>query len=300
MAFIAAALVFIAACTAFIPLGKRNRREKIDISRRLGEDVDVAGESRDSVRESELKKPLLQRIIKPLLANLSRQLINLFPAGVGRNLDLRLQRAGNPGKLTSGEFLVLQLLLAAVFAAAAFFLFGFSPWQTFLAAVPGWYIPSLLLINRAQKRDREIEKSLPDILDLLTVSVEAGLGFDAALVKVAEKANSILAGEFRRVIKEIRMGKSRRDALKDLARRLDSESITSFVGAVVQADQLGISFSRILRLQAEKVRFKRKQRAEEEAMKAPVKMLIPLILFVFPAIFIVLLGPAVLKIMAVF
>ncbi len=298
MASLAATLVFFAACSALFPLWKKNEREKIDLSRRLGETK--AGESLADDREAELKKPFLQRIIRPILTGLSRQLAHIFPAGTGKNLELKLQRAGNPGKLNSSEFMVIQILLAIILAAGAFFLLKFSPWQAVLAALPGWYIPPMLLIRRAQKRQREIEKSLPDILDLLTVSVEAGLSFDAALLKVTEKSNSILAGEFKRVIKEIRMGKSRKDALREMAGRLGSQSMTSLVGGIVQADQLGISFSRVLRLQAEKIRFKRKQRAEEEAMKAPVKMLIPLIFFVFPAIFIVLLGPAVLNIMAVF
>lgn len=296
MPSLAAALVFIAACTALYPLTQRNKREKIDLSLRLG--GAVAEGSMDEVREAELKKPLLQRMTGPVLAGLPRQLIRLFPAEAGKNLELRLQRAGNPGKLTPGEFLALQFLLTAAVAAFAYFVMGLLSWQIILVIVLTWYLPSLALIRRAQKRQREIEKSLPDILDLLTVSVEAGLGFDAALIKVTEKANSALAGEFKRVIREIRMGKSRKDALRDMAGRLGSESIISFVGAVVQADQLGISFSRVLRLQAEKVRFRRKQRAEEEAMKAPVKMLIPLVLFIFPAIFITLLGPAVLNIMA--
>jgi len=161
-------------------------------------------------------------------------------------------------------------------------------------------LPSYFLKTRAAQRAEEIQDNLPDVLDLLTVSVEAGLGFDAALVKVVEKIRGVVSQEFGRVLQEIKMGKPRRDALRDLGGRSGTDDMVSFVGSIIQADQLGVSIGNVLRLQSEQMRQKRRQRAEEKALKAPVKMLIPLILFIFPTIFIVVLGPAALEIMNVF
>jgi tight adherence protein C len=152
-----------------------------------------------------------------------------------------------------------------------------------------------VLHNRIKQRQLQIINSLPDILDLLTVSVEAGLGFDGALQKVTEKTKGLLAMEFNRLLQEIRMGKSRRDALRDLAERIRVEELSALVSSIIQADQLGVSIGNVLRLQSAQIRLQRRQRAEEKAMKAPIKMLIPLVLFIFPTIFLVLLGPAAIE-----
>ena len=150
--------------------------------------------------------------------------------------------------------------------------------------------------SKARNRGKEIQRDLPDILDLLTVSVEAGLGFDAALVKVVERKKGPLADEFGIVLREIRVGKPRKEALRELSERVKVDDITSLVSAVIQADQLGVGISNILRIQAEQVRTKRRQQAEESAMKAPIKMLFPLVFFIFPTLFVVLLGPAIIQI----
>jgi tight adherence protein C len=138
---------------------------------------------------------------------------------------------------------------------------------------------------------------LPDVLDLLTVSVEAGLGFDQAVVKVIEKFKGPLAEEFHRTLQEVRMNKPRREALRALADRVGIDDLTAFIAALIQADQLGVSIAKVLRIQSDQMRIKRRQRAEEQAQKASIKMLFPLIFFIFPAMFIVLLGPAVLSMM---
>ena len=161
-------------------------------------------------------------------------------------------------------------------------------------------LPDMYLNLCRRQRSESILKSLPDVLDLLSVSVEAGLGFDAALQKVVEKSQGPLADEFDTALNEIRMGKPRREALRDMARRVEVDDVSTFVGAVVQADTLGVSISNVLAVQAEQVRQKRRQRAEEKAQKAPVKILIPMLFFIFPTIFIVLLGPALLQIGKVF
>jgi tight adherence protein C len=170
---------------------------------------------------------------------------------------------------------------------------------TAVAGGLGFYLlPTLWLSSQIRGRQAEIVKALPDALDLLTISVEAGLGFDAAMNKVAEKWSNELSVAFKRVIQEIQMGKLRREALRDMADRMDVSDVSSFVAAIIQADQLGVSIAKVLRIQSEQMRIRRRQRAEEKAHQAPVKMLFPMVFLIFPAILIVLLGPAILVLMA--
>lgn len=143
-------------------------------------------------------------------------------------------------------------------------------------------------------------REFPDILDLLTVSLEAGLGFDAAVTKVVSKKEGVLASEFHRCLEEIRLGKTRREALSGIRERLEVDAVNSFISSILQAEKLGIGMVKVLRAQSQEVREQRKQRAEEAAMKAPIKMLFPLVLFIFPSLFIVLLGPAILQFIAAF
>jgi len=164
------------------------------------------------------------------------------------------------------------------------------------AAWLGFYFPILSLNSRIRKRQESILKALPDALDLLVICVEAGLGFDMAMGRVYEKWDNELAIEFGRVLREIQLGKLRREALKDMANRMDVPDVNSFTAAIIQADQLGVSMAQILRVQADQMRTKRRQRAQEKAQQAPVKMMIPMVLLIFPSIWIVLLGPAALKI----
>jgi len=169
-----------------------------------------------------------------------------------------------------------------------------------LGCVAGWLLPDVVLSSKVRQRKEQVEKSLPDVLDLITVCVEAGLGFDAAMVKVVEKSKGVLADELSLVLQEIRMGKPRREALREMADRIAVDDLSNFVGSVIMADQLGISIGNVLRTQSKEARQKRRQRVEEAAMKAPVKMLIPMVIFIFPAVFIVLLGPAAIQIMRAF
>ena len=164
----------------------------------------------------------------------------------------------------------------------------------------GLFLPYILLQQKITKRKIALQQELPDVLDLLTVSVEAGLGFDGALVKLSEKMKGQMVDEFNRMLQEIRIGVSRKDALRALAERCDVQDISLFTGALIQADQLGVSISKVLRIQSLDMREKRKQRAEEQGMKAPIKMLFPLVFFIFPTLLIVLLGPAFLQIIATF
>jgi tight adherence protein C len=166
-----------------------------------------------------------------------------------------------------------------------------------VASVLGFVYPQLYLSQRIKKRQKNVRRAMPDALDLLTICVEAGLGFDAAIQKVAEKWTSDLSLAFARVIQEIQLGKIRRDALSDMAARIGLAEMTSFVAAVIQSELLGVSLSKVLHIQADQMRVKRRQRAEEEARKAPIKMLIPMALLIFPALIIVLITPAALKLL---
>lgn len=259
------------------------------------------------LEEDELSKPFSERVIRPLLQKISQIIARFTPIKNRDKLQKELQFAGNPWNLEPQEFQALQYGLIIMFFLGGWFfstLSAQSAFLGFLMAFAGGILGALigkmylrLLIN---KRQAAIQKELPDVLDLLTVSVDAGLGFDSALIRVVEKSQGELSKELRKTLKEIQMGKTRREALKDLGERTGVEDLLTFVGSMIQADQLGVSISKVIRTQAEQVRLKRRQRIEEKAMKAPVKMLIPLVLFIFPCIFIVLLGPAVIKMMNTF
>ena len=207
----------------------------------------------------------------------------------------------------ANEFLLLTLFLGValplITAALATFakapgnkVFGFSLY----ALAAGLYLPFFFLGRKAKARHHSMERDLPDVLDLLTVSVEAGLAFDGALNKLSEKMKGALVDEFSRLLNEMRIGIPRRAALTALANRCNTPDISVFATSLLQADQLGVSVSNVLRIQSAAMREKRKQRAQEAAMKAPIKMLLPLILFIFPTIFVILLGPAMIQIIETF
>jgi tight adherence protein C len=254
--------------------------------------------------DEKLGKPFSERVIKPILVKLADKVTQVIPAKQNVTLEKMLLMAGNPGGFSPGEFLVIEYSLMVILGLIAMFIpltSGADLFNIILVAlgggIIGYILPALYLRLKASDRQEGIQKALPDVLDLLTVSVEAGLGFDAALTKVIEKTRGVLSEEFNRMLQEVKMGKPRREALKDLGQQLGNDDLQSFVGALIQADQLGISIGNVLRLQSEQMRSKRRQKAEEKAMKAPIKMLIPMVLFIFPTIFIVLMGPAVIQFM---
>jgi tight adherence protein C len=174
-----------------------------------------------------------------------------------------------------------------------------SPLQLLTLAicpVLGFYLPKLWLSRKIGGRRKMILRTLPDAMDLITTSVEAGLGIDAAFARVADKIKGALSDEFRRCLREMALGRTRREALTDFAERVELDDINTFIHAVIQAEHMGVSLGRVMRIQADQLRTRRKQRAEQEAQKAPVKMVVPLVLFIFPAMFIVILGPAAIQI----
>lgn len=253
-----------------------------------------------TLQEIELDAPFSERVLKPLLRRSSRIVTRFTPARTIETTRHKLELAGQPNGWTVADFLGVRGL-AAIVAGGLPFLFlliSRAPADRLILftggfVVLGFMLPSIWLGNKIKARRKEILRALPDSLDLMTIAIEAGLGFDAAMGKVIEKWNNELSAAFARALSEMRLGRSRRDALRDLANRVELEELTSFIAAILQADQLGVSMAKVMRIQSEQMRVRRRQRAEEAAQKAPIKMLIPMAFLIFPAIFIVLLGPAV-------
>jgi tight adherence protein C len=217
--------------------------------------------------------------------------------------------AGNPVRIDASTFLASRFVVAGVFGGFLTLIFFISPqsWSLgttilviLLFTVLGFWFPQLWLQSKISSRQKEIRKAMPDALDLLTICVEAGLGFDAAMSKVAEKWENQLSVSFARAIREVQLGKTRREALRVMADRIGLPEMTSFVAAVIQSELLGVSMAKVLRIQSDQMRMKRRQMAEEEAHKAPIKMLIPMAVLIFPSIMIILMVPAVFQIMKVF
>jgi tight adherence protein C len=254
-----------------------------------------------TLEEMELAAPFTERVLTPLIRGMARFLTRFTPKQNMEAVRHKLDLAGNPNDWTVADFLGVRGL-AAVFASVVAVLLAFAmrsePAVLLLflgiGAVLGFFLPVLWLGMKIGARQHQIQRALPDALDLLTISVEAGLAFDSAMAKVAEKWDNELSRAFARVISEVRVGKLRRDALRDMSDRTDVPDVKNFIAAVIQADQLGVSIAKVLRIQSEQMRVKRRQRAEEQANQAPVKMMIPLAFLIFPSIFIVLLGPTVL------
>lgn len=254
-----------------------------------------------TLEEIELSQPFSERIIKPLIWGMANLVLRLAPSRNMETLQRKLEMAGRPNNWTPAEFMGVRALAGVLLGVMGFMLMTLAKADVgpkmmigIAMAGLGYYLPTAWLGSKIKQRQQNIIKALPDALDLLTISVEAGLGFDAALTKVTEKWDNELTREFMRVIAEMRVGKKRRDALRDMAARVDVPDVTTFVAAIVQAEQLGVSIAKVLRIQSEQMRIKRRQRAEELARKAPLKMMFPLVFLIFPAIWIVLMGPAIL------
>ena len=261
-----------------------------------------------TLEEIELSQPFHDRVIVPILRKLGDISTKFTPQHVLETTTKKIELAGNPGSLGAASLLSLRFVGAGVLGGLMFLIFlGSDTWPvsreilvTIGFTVLGFFFPQLWLQSKIDRRQKGIRKALPDALDLLTICVEAGLGFDAAMSKVGEKWENDLSLSFARGIREIQLGKLRREALRDMADRIGLPEMTSFVAAVIQSESLGVSMARVLRIQADQMRLKRRQRAEEEAQKAPIKMLLPMGLFIFPSIMIVLLTPAIMRITSSF
>ena len=260
-----------------------------------------------TLEEVELSEPFSERVVRPALTTMLQTLGRLTPQRNLQDLQHRLEVAGRPFGWTVISFLGLRLLSAVLLAALVFFLTLFSDLTlgrrlllTAAVGALGYFLPILWLGWYTRRRQSALVRALPDGLDMLNICVGAGLGFDAALTKVGEQWSTPLSEEFNRVVAEIRLGKTRRQALVDLARRTEVSEIENFVATIVQADQLGVSIARVLRTQAEQMRIFRRQRAEEQARQATIKLLFPLVFMIFPAMLAVLLGPAIPQIIETF
>jgi tight adherence protein C len=269
----------------------------------IGERLNQFTERALSLEEMELQQPFTQRVLVPIARTLLSTLGKNTPAKSMERLRVSLQQAGNPGNITPQMFIGIRITLALVLGGLIT-LVTFQSMETTQALMYsavgfglGYMLPVTWLGQQIGRRKKAITKALPDALDLLTISVEAGLAFDLALQRVTQKWDDELSREFKKVLSEIRLGRTRREALKDLAQRTGVEDVQTFTAAVIQADQLGVSMSKILKLQSDQMRIRRRQRAEEEAQKAPIKMLFPMVFLIFPALFVVILGPAVPRIM---
>ncbi len=256
--------------------------------------------------EQELAQPFSQRVLGPAVGTLRAQLLRFAPVSVRKRAEEKLLRAGRPmevGSLFAVRFLLVAVmllmgLLVVMVGHGTALSHNMATVIGFTAA--GYLLPDLWLGGKVNKRKQAIEHGLPDVLDLLTISVEAGLGFDAAIQKVAEKFKGPVGEEFQEYIKEVKLGRPRVDALRGLSRRADIEDMKTFVASLIQAEQLGVGLAQVLRIQSDQMRYRRRQRAQERAMKMPIKMLFPLVFFILPTIFIVLFAPLAVHMMDVF
>ncbi|GBF10525.1 type II secretion system F family protein [Tepidibacillus sp. HK-1] len=295
-------LLIVGGTVAFITFTilKLMFNHRLKVAKRI---MNIVEDRMQKSEEDPYSLPFQERMVKPLLQKMGKSVIKWTPYSLKKREHQLLNLAGYPHHLTLQEWMTWRSLfwlgLGGVFTMVGLsqeagmnqLLFPLVGW------ILGYLLPIFYLNRKKEERKEAIVRGLPEVLDILTVSVEAGLGFDAALSKVVEKTRGILSDELYKTLQEIKMGKGRREALKALGERTGVEDMIQFVGSIIQADQLGIRIGNVLRVQSEDMRQKRKQRAEEKAMKAPIKILFPLVLFIFPAIFIIILGPAVINIM---
>ncbi|WP_253701808.1 type II secretion system F family protein [Bacillus sp. FJAT-27445] len=267
--------------------------------------VYITGEQQKNVLKVEQEEQLSfnQRFFKPVMNDFKKSFKKRMPGEKEAKIERKLERAGFPFGMTPVDFRLFQaaasIVLPVVFAGYCLLINLSSSavfFATFIGLALGTILPHYYLKQKTKYREKMALKELPDTLDLLTVSLEAGLGFDAAISKLVSKKEGILAEEFQRSLEEMRLGKLRREALGGVRDRLEGvDSVKNFISSILQAEKLGIGMVQVLRAQSVEVREQRKQRAEEAAMKAPIKMLFPLVLFIFPSLFIVLLGPVVMQ-----
>jgi tight adherence protein C len=290
------ASLFVAGATMTLLVGLRAARE----ASTLDEERLYPAARTLTLEDVELSQPFSERVIRPTIGAILGFLGRLAPQRNLQDIQRKLEIAGRPYGWSVADFLGLRLLAALVFGAMVFVLLLFGEMAVgmklllLIAFVAlGFYLPTAWLGWRINQRKSDILRALPDGLDMLNICVGAGLGFDAALSRISDRWTGPLSDEFNRVVTEIRLGKPRRQALLDLASRADVVEVENFVAAIVQASDLGVSIAKVLRTQAEQMRIIRRQRAEELARKATIKLLFPLVFLIFPAMLAVLLGPAV-------
>jgi tight adherence protein C len=261
------------------------------------------GEKQLTVEEIELQRPFSERVLRPAIERLGSLLSRSTPQKARQDLLNKLELAGRPGNLTPEDFAAVRLVAAAVMAAVGLglgFLLG-NPVYLVIALVAGtilgYYLPVIWLQQKVDGRRTEIQKGLPDALDLLVICVDAGLGFDAALARVTDKYKNALSDILSKALREVSLGRPRLEALDEMGRSSGVEDLHNFIQAVIQSEQFGTGIGKILRIQADEMRRKRRQRAQEKGAQATLKMMLPMVGCIFPTLWIVLLGPAVLILM---
>ena len=290
-----------AVAVLMIAFGIAGSRQEDPLKARLNQ---LGQMTAKDLQELELQQPFFDRTVKPLAGRLSGAVSRITSSSFSERTEKRLAMAGNPGDMKVADWLGIKAIGAGVGIGVLFIIFGVLAGQivqglllALVGAGIGYIGPEFWLGRRVKARQKAILLGIPDALDLLTISVRAGLGFDAALGKVVEKMKGPLVDEFRRALAEVRVGKVRREALRDIVPRTEVQPLTNFISAIIQAEQLGVSISKVLQVQSEQLRIERRQRAEEQAAQAPIKMLFPLVGCIFPSLFVVILGPALILIM---
>lgn len=301
-------IVFMVFLTAFIfvqgllkSIGASQKR----INRRL-EGLDVSSQLYDH-REEDMNGTLSSRLIRPAIEHFGKFMFGLSPKSKRDQLETLLRRAGQVEKAAVGRWYINKIIYGVtlpIIIGSVFYLTGtdliMCGIYVGLIGVTIQFLLIILLKRSVTSRQNEIRNNIPDALDLITVSVEAGLSFDGAMDRVIRQMPSALSSEMAIALKEMRMGKTRREGLRALSERCDVDDLTTLVGALIQADELGVSIGTVLRIQSKQMREKRRQRAREKAMKAPIKLLFPLMFFIFPTIFVILLGPAIIQMIDIF
>ena len=258
------------------------------------------GEKPLTLEEVELQRPFSERFLRPAIERLGTLMSRSTPQKARQNLMNRLDLAGRPGNLTPEDFAAVRIVAAAVTAAVGLLIGLLLANVVYLAisvvagAILGFYLPVLWLKQKVDARRSEIQKGLPDAMDLLVIAVDAGLGFDAALARVTDKYKNALSDEFAKVLREVSLGRPRLEAMDEMGRSSGVEDLHNFIQAIIQSEQFGTGIGKILRIQADEMRRKRRQRAQEKAAQATLKMMLPMVGCIFPTLWIVLLGPAAL------
>jgi len=297
--------VILAIAVVLVVIGIRNPYSENDM--RLFDRLEEFSKSGNQVdlEKLELSLPFTERVIYPLARKLGEITLRFTPQNWLSRINRRLELAGRSSRMDATIFLTLQFIFGILIGGLTFTLLkllgsnipsGRIFLFTLVLTLIGFYMPHFQLSSSITRRQKQVRKDMPDALDLLTICVEAGLGFDAAMARVAEKWTSPLSLAFARVIQEIQLGKLRREALHDMQENIGISELTSFVAAIIQSEQLGVSMAKVLRVQADQMRVRRRQLAEEEAHKAPIKMLVPMAFIMFPSLLIILLAPAVMQI----
>jgi tight adherence protein C len=253
-----------------------------------------------TIEEQELQLPFSERFLRPAIEKVGRLVSDRTPEKARQDLQNKLNLAGRPFGLSSSDFMVVRYVGTVVLGAVGLLLGLISQSPLWMIVFPvvgaatGWFYPVLWINQKVRGRRKEIQLALPDALDLLTIAVEAGLGFDAAIARVTDKFKNALSDEFAQVLQESRLGRPRLEAMDEMGRRTGVEDLHNFVQAVIQSEQMGVGIARILRIQSDEIRRRRRQRAQERAAQASLKMLFPMVGCIFPTLWIILLGPGIL------